>query len=208
VNLLYCKISRIEYIHSQYYIHRDIKPENLLVGLNHESHIINIIDFGLAKKYRDEATHFHIPYQTYRSLAGTARYVSLNAHSGIEQSRRDDLESLAYIFIYFLRGSLPWQHLDGSSRKQKFHAIMQRKLGIPIAELCFGLPDEFQTFLHYTRNLSFNAPPNYHYIRALFQNLFTMRGYDDDQVFDWSKSAINHTHSPLPNSFNTASGSV
>lgn len=209
-NLPYCKISRIEYIHSQYYIHRDIKPENLLVGMNRESHKINIIDFGLAKKYRDETTHFHIPYQTYKSLAGTARYVSLNAHSGIEQTRRDDLESLAYIFIYFLRGSLPWQSLGRSSRKQKYHAIMQLKLGIPISELCFGLPEEFQTFLHYTRNLSFNAQPNYCYIRALFRNLFAMRGYDDDQAFDWSKDTKSHNHSPsptTPSSFNTASES-
>jgi casein kinase I family protein HRR25 len=211
-NLHYCKISRIEYIHSQCYVHRDIKPENLLVGRNHESHIINIIDFGLAKTYRDQTTHSHIPYQTYRSLAGTARYVSLNAHLGVEQTRRDDLESLAYIFIYFLRGSLPWQYLDGysSSRKQKYHAIMQSKLDIPVAELCFGLPEEFQTFLHYTRSLSFNAQPNYHYIRTLFRNLFAMCGYDDDQMFDWNKNTTSHTHShsPSSNSFNTASGSV
>jgi serine/threonine protein kinase len=118
--------------------------------VNHESHKINIIDFGLAKKYHDEATLSHIPYQTYRSMAGTARYVSLNAHSGIEQTRCDDLESLTYIFIYFLRRSLPWQYSDGSSRKQKHHPIMQLKLGIPVAELCFSLPEEFQTFLHYT----------------------------------------------------------
>lgn len=210
-NLLYCKISHIDYIHSQHYIHRDIKPENILVRMNHESHIINIIDFGLAKKYRDEATLFHIPYQTYRSLAGTACYVSLNAHSGIEQTRRDDLESPAYILIYFLKGSLPWQYLDGSSRKQKYHTIMQSKLGIPVAELCYGLPEEFQTLLHYTRNLSFNAQPNYRYIRALFQNLFTMCGYDDDLVFDWSKNTtitMSHTHSPSPHSFNTALGSI
>jgi serine/threonine protein kinase len=179
--------------------------------MNHESNIINIIDFGLAKKYRDEATLIHIPYQTYRSLAGTARYVSLNAHSGIEQTRRDDLESLAYIFIYFLNGSLPWQYLDGSSGKQKHHAIMQLKLGVPVAELCLGLPEEFETFLHYTRNLSFNAQPNYRYIRALFQNLFTTRGYYDDQVFDWSKNATSYAHSPISpsqSSFNTASGSI
>lgn len=176
--------------------------------MNHESHKINIINFGLAKKYCDEATLSHIPYQTYRSLAGTAHYVSLNAHSGIEQTRHDDLESLTYIFIYCLRGSLPWQYSDGSSRKQKHHAIMQLKLGIPVVKLCFGLPEEFQTFLHYTRNLSFNAQPDYHYIRTLFQNLFTMHGYDDNQVFDWSKNTKSYTHATLPSSFNTASGSI
>jgi serine/threonine protein kinase len=181
-NLLHCRISHIEYIHSQHYIHCNIKPENLLIGVNQESHIVNIINFGLVKKYHDEATLFHIPYQTYRSLAGIVCYVSLNTHLGVEQTQCNNLESLAYIFIYFLHTSLLWQYSDSSSRKQKHHTIMQLKLGIPVAELCFSLPKEFQTILHYSQNLLFNALPNYRYICTLFQNFFTMCGYDDDQM--------------------------
>jgi serine/threonine protein kinase len=158
------------------------------MGAHRECHLVNIIDFGLANRYRDEVTFIHIPYHTYNHLVGTARYASLNSHLGIEQARRDDLESLAYNLIYFLRGSLPWQHLDASPRKKKHRAIMQQKSGISVAELCSGIPDEFRTFLHYTRALAFNAEPDYTYIRTLFQDLFDRCGYQDDRVFDWSES--------------------
>lgn len=159
------------------------------MGAHRERHLVNVIDFGLANRYRDEVTFIHIPCRTYKNLVGSARYASLNSHLGIEQARRDDLESLAYNLIYFLRGSLPWEHLDASPRKQKHRCIMRKKLGISIAELCSGIPDEFHTFLHYTRALAFNTEPDYTYIRTLFQDLFDRCGYQDDGVFDWSDSS-------------------
>jgi serine/threonine protein kinase len=102
-------IQRIEYMHSKSYIHRDIKPENFLLGLGKKSNIIYIIDFGLSKKYRDTKTLQHIPYRENKNLTGTARYASINAHLGIEQSRRDDLEAVGYVLIYLAKGFLPWQ---------------------------------------------------------------------------------------------------
>jgi casein kinase I family protein HRR25 len=111
--------------------------------------------------------------------------MSINSHLGIEPTRRDDLESLAHVLIYFLRGSLPWQHLEGRLKKQQHRYIMQRKLNIPTIELCSGLPNEFQTFLDYARGLSFDAKPDYEYMRSLFQNLFVARGYYNDGNFDW-----------------------
>ena len=100
-------ISRIEYIHAKNLIHRDVKPENFLMGLARKHTILYIIDYGLAKKYKDPKTNVHIPYIDGKSLTGTARYASINTHLGIEQSRRDDLEGIAYVLLYFLRGMLP-----------------------------------------------------------------------------------------------------
>mmetsp|Transcript_22505 Transcript_22505/g.10866 ORF Transcript_22505/g.10866 Transcript_22505/m.10866 type:complete len:107 (+) Transcript_22505:338-658(+) len=98
---------RVEYVHNKNYIHRDIKPDNFLMGISKRSCLLHIIDFGLAKKYRDHKTLQHIPYREKKNLTGTARYASINAHLGIEQSRRDDLESIGYVLMYFIRGQLP-----------------------------------------------------------------------------------------------------
>ena len=101
-------VQRLEYLHNNHFIHRDMKPDNFLVGVGKKEYMLYIIDFGLAKRYRDPKTGEHIPYRDNKSLTGTARYASVNTHLGIEQSRRDDLESICYILIYFLKGTLPW----------------------------------------------------------------------------------------------------
>ncbi|KAL9709029.1 hypothetical protein Ac2012v2_007845 [Leucoagaricus gongylophorus] len=105
-------ISRIEFIHSKNYVHRDIKPANFVMGTGRSSHLVNVIDFGLATKYRDSKTSSHIPFkQDDIHGVGTSLFAAINTHLGIESSRRDDLESLAYMLIYFLRGTLPWRRL-------------------------------------------------------------------------------------------------
>jgi serine/threonine protein kinase len=101
-------IARVEFLHQNNFLHRDMKPDNFLMGVNKKQDVCYMIDFGLSKRYRDPKTGEHIPYRDGKSLTGTARYASVNTHIGIEQSRRDDLESVGYILLYFLKGALPW----------------------------------------------------------------------------------------------------
>jgi casein kinase I family protein HRR25 len=179
-------ICRLEFIHAKSFLHRDIKPDNFLMGIGRRGNQVNVIDFGLAKKFRDPRTHLHIPYRENKNLTGTARYASINTHLGVEQSRRDDLESLAYVLIYFCRGSLPWQGLKAQTKKQKYDRIMEKKMTTSAEALTRGLPAEFTTFLTYTRSLRFDDKPDYLYLRKMMRDLFLRQNYYYDLVFDWT----------------------
>ncbi|CAN0242096.1 unnamed protein product [Ascophyllum nodosum] len=179
-------LSRLEYVHTKSFIHRDVKPDNFLIGLGKRQNIIHIIDFGLAKKYRDPRTHQHIPYRDNKNLTGTARYASINTHIGIEQSRRDDLESLGYVLMYFIRGSLPWQGLKANTKKQKYERIMDRKMSTSTEQLCKGYPSEFRSYFEYCRSLRFEDRPDYAYLKRLFKELFYRKGFQYDNMFDWT----------------------
>lgn len=179
-------ISRVEYVHNKNFIHRDIKPDNFLMGNGKSCNKVYFIDFGLAKKYRDNRTHQHIPYREDKNLTGTARYASINAHLGREQSRRDDLESLGYVLMYFNRTSLPWQGLKAVTKKQKYEKISEKKVSTPVEVLCRGFPAEFAMYLNYCRNLQFTDTPDYMYLRQLFRILFRTLNYQYDYVFDWT----------------------
>jgi casein kinase I family protein HRR25 len=156
------------------------------MGIGKSCNQVNVIDFGLAKRFRDPKTHLHIPYRVTMNLTGNTHYMSINHHIGTEKSRRDDLESLAYVLVYFLRGSLPWQGLKAASKKQKYDRIMEKKMSTSTNSLCTGLPNEFATFLNYTRALHFDQEPNYSYLRMLFRHLFVSKGFWYDYDFDWS----------------------
>ncbi|CAI0463946.1 unnamed protein product [Linum tenue] len=179
-------INRVEYLHQRGFLHRDIKPDNFLMGLGRKANQVYIIDYGLAKKYRDLQTHKHIPYRENKNLTGTARYASVNTHLGVEQSRRDDLESLGYVLMYFLRGSLPWQGLKAGTKKQKYDKISEKKMLTPIEVLCKSYPSEFTSYFHYCRSLRFEDKPDYSYLKRLFRDLFIREGYQFDYVFDWT----------------------
>uniref|UniRef100_A0A7S1EUT4 non-specific serine/threonine protein kinase n=1 Tax=Timspurckia oligopyrenoides TaxID=708627 RepID=A0A7S1EUT4_9RHOD len=179
-------LARVEYVHSRSFLHRDIKPDNFLMGVGKDANIVYFIDFGLAKKYRDHRTHLHIPYRENKNLTGTARYASINTHLGIEQCRRDDLESLGFVFMYFNRGSLPWQGLRAQTKKMKYQKISDKKVSTSIVELCRGYPIEFQSYLAYCRALRFDEKPDYSYLRRLFRELYIREGFKDDNVFDWT----------------------
>ncbi|KAJ1922317.1 serine/threonine protein kinase [Mycoemilia scoparia] len=180
-------IARISFFHSKNFIHRDIKPDNFLMGIGRRTNLVHIIDYGLAKKYYDPYTRIHIPYRENKNLTGTARYASINTHLGIEQSRRDDLESLGYVLMYFLRGSLPWQGLKAATKKQKYDRIMEKKMSTSTETLCRGFPAEFAVYLNYTRSLRFDDKPDYDYLRGVFRSLFLRNDFKYDYVFDWTK---------------------
>jgi serine/threonine protein kinase len=156
------------------------------MGLGKKGNLVYIIDFGLAKKYRDARTHQHIQYRENKNLTGTARYASINTHLGIEQSRRDDMESTGYVMMYFLRGNLPWQGLKAANKKQKYERISEKKMATSVEELCRGFPTEFSTYLNFCRSLRFDDKPDYSYLRQLFRNLFHRQGFVYDYVFDWN----------------------
>jgi serine/threonine protein kinase len=142
---------------------------------------VYIIDFGLSKEFRDPDTHQHIPFRKALGFTGTAMFASIHSHLGLELGRRDDLESLAYILIYFLRGSLPWQGLEFKTRD----LVVESKQQTSVHDLCHGLPVELFTFLEYCHSLSFDEKPDYNYLLNLFGNLLSREGFKDDAVFDW-----------------------
>ena len=184
-------LDRIEYVHSRKIIHRDIKPDNFSIGKKNKSHIIYILDFGLAKKYWSTTHNSHIPYIEGKKLTGTARYASINALGGCEQSRRDDLESIFYILIYFIKGRLPWQGLKADKKENRYKKIYEIKKNIKIKELCSELPEEFESFYNYIRKLEFEQVPDYDYLKLLLKNILEKNNFIIDYYYDWDKVKPN-----------------
>eukprot|EP01022_Parablepharisma_sp_SALTPOND_P013874 TRINITY_DN1862_c0_g1_i1.p7 TRINITY_DN1862_c0_g1~~TRINITY_DN1862_c0_g1_i1.p7 ORF type:complete len:148 (+),score=19.62 TRINITY_DN1862_c0_g1_i1:718-1161(+) len=127
-----------------------------------------------------------MPYRSDRSLIGTARYASLNAHLGIEQSRRDDMESIGNMLLYFLRGCLPWQGIEAKDKFEKYRLIKKKKLETSIESLCKDYPKELTDYFNYCRNLEFEETPNYNYLRKLFKDLYIAKEFKEDMMFEWS----------------------
>jgi serine/threonine protein kinase len=172
-------------LHECNYIHRDIKPDNFLICTATEPHVLYIIDLGLAKRYKSPE-NVHLKQSNGKSIVGTARYSSINSHLGIELSRRDDLESLGYMLIYFAKGSLPWQGLPADTKQDKYALIGKMKQEVPLTELCGGLPAVFQDYMSYVRSLEFKERPNYKYLYDILVACFKQQEFVWD-AHDWEK---------------------
>jgi len=182
-------IDILEQIHNKNYIHRDIKPSNFLFGNNSfNNNIIYLIDFGLAKKYRESNNAEHYEIKEENKLIGTARFASINAMEGLSQSRRDDLESLGYMLIYFLKGKLPWQNFLIKNKEERYNKIKQTKKEIAINELCSDCPEEIGQYITYVKKLKYEEEPNYNYLKNLFYEILNKTGNKFDYLYDWDNT--------------------
>ena len=145
-----------------------------------------------SRRYRDPKTQKHYPYRDGRSLTGTRRYVSINVHHGCEQARRDDMEALGYVLLYFLRGSLPWQGMKGATKQEKYEKIKEKKIATKISDLCNGYAPEFAQYLYTVRELNYLDKPPYENLRTLFHDRLISE-YPDNQLwkFDWTDETID-----------------
>ncbi len=185
-------IKRIKYIHNKHHIHRDIKPDNFMTGRDDKENKIYLIDFGLAKKYFSTSKKTHIKFTTGKSLTGTARYCARNAHKGFEQSRRDDIESIGYVLIYFLNGNLPWQGLKIKEGEDQFKKIAEKKCNTSFEELTKNTHEEFLLYFKHVDSLEFEDQPDYDYLIGLFQSMIDKYCNDCFYDFDWKKNVIEH----------------
>ena len=157
-------LQRLKFIHSHSIIHRDIKPHQLMLNRKKRAKLY-LIDFGLSKQFQSP-NGTHIAYSEGRPFAGTFNYASLNAHLGIQQSRRDDLESFTYVLAYFINGDLPWR-LKLSTQNEA--SIKKMKMSLKSQELFPNRPHLSKIFA-YIKSLKFDENPNYDFIQSLLDD--------------------------------------
>jgi len=179
-------LSILEFFHKKQYLHRDVKPDNFMMGLGDKANQVYVIDLGLTKKItRQRFSVGQISSTLVHPMVGTVRYAGIHAHLGHEEGARDDLESLAYVWAFFLRGSLPWQGVEARNRDEKFARIRDMKKLTKAAELFEGFPHEFERYLDYVRAMRKDELPNYQRVRDVFRKLAAHSGIAYDFEFDW-----------------------
>jgi len=184
-------LSLLEYVHGRGFIHRNISLQNFAMGFAPESKQLYLTEFGHAKRYLDPKTKVHVPYRDRRPVdVQSVMYLSVNAHNGIEQARRDDIESLCYVLIHLLKGDLPWLDIKSHTSEEVRRKVRERKAAVTPNELCQGIPTEFAQMLSYARGMFYDHKPDYKMLHSLMRTLFLKSGYSPDFVFDWTSPAV------------------
>ena len=181
-------ISILEHIHNKGVIHRDIKPENFVLGKENErnSKHLYLIDFGFSKFFDKNGLNDIVTDK--KNLIGTPRYASINALRGIEQSMRDDLESVGYILVYLLKGKLPWMGIKCMDKNEKLKKICIRKIETSSSDLCVGLPKEFVEYFDYCNDLEYEQKPDYTFLKNLFFKVLRNEKEKFDYIYDWDEN--------------------
>ncbi|EPQ50740.1 casein kinase-like protein I isoform epsilon CKIe [Gloeophyllum trabeum ATCC 11539] len=196
-------ITRVETVHSGGLVCRDLMPDNFAIGRGKWGNLVHLFDFGLAKLYLDPHTGEHIPLKDGKEGMGAPRFVSVNVHLGYEQSRRDDLQALGLIFIYLLKGSLPWQGIYAPIIEAKLKRIGEMKAldNRAMKEALTDCPPEFTTYMEYCYGLEFTQQPDYDYVKRLFRDVMSRHGWEYDSIWDWSEGVETETGNLLPEKY-------
>ena len=200
--LSYQMIQILEFIHKKNFLHRDIKPENFLMGVGANNKFLYVIDLGLSKTYRHPETLIHVQRTKGKGMTGTARFASINTLSKYTQSRRDDLESLGYVIIYLIKGTLPWNDIKSINKEELYDRILKAKTRIGYEILCQNLPQEFEEYFKYIKAMTFEQEPDYNYLKNLFLNALIKIGGKMDYIYDWD-NRINDLNLEIPKINNT-----
>ncbi|CAD8137898.1 unnamed protein product [Paramecium pentaurelia] len=167
-------------IHQKGVLHRDLKPENIMIDENNKFYII---DYGISKAFLRK-NGAHLPFKDRQPFIGTSRYASIAAHKGNELGRKDDLESLIYILLYFYFGKLPWQNIKQIPSDQKIQKVGEIKQK-QTADLFKNLPEELKKIYDYLRKLTYATEPDYKSIVKLFQQAARNGKITIDSIYDW-----------------------
>ena len=110
------------------------------------------------------------------------------------QSRRDDLESIGYVLIYFLKGRLPWQGIKAKEKEERYRKILEKKMEISAEDLCEGFPREFANYINYTRRLKYDEDPDYNnFLKSSFISILKRDNNILDCFYDWDPDTIIYT---------------
>mmetsp|Transcript_57414 Transcript_57414/g.166741 ORF Transcript_57414/g.166741 Transcript_57414/m.166741 type:complete len:344 (-) Transcript_57414:54-1085(-) len=181
-------LAALEFVHAAGVVHRDLKPDNFLIGDSANAGTVYLVDFGLAADWVDRGTGSHLGYKEDHGFVGNAMFCSRHAAGGIQQSRRDDLESLGYSLLYFLRGSLPWEHvmLMSDNESVRLRKMRERKESMVVAEVCRRFPQEITKYLNYARALRFEECPDCTFLRNLFAECYFSHDFEQEREPGWA----------------------